>query len=283
MPGQITARLHSAAGLARALARGEMLSRRGRGRFVTAAPSPQSAIDSVPVSWASAVPVAGTKTGTVDLFDDERVRWAIAALGGVQGASCVELGPLEGGHSYMLERAGAGHVTAIEANSDAFLKCLVVKELLGMSRCSFLCGDVSEYLASNQEGFDVCWCAGILYHMVQPVELLSLISGRARSLYIWTHYFDAAKLPPDEDKGRAFRERIAVPSEHEGFRYTLHRHDYGAATRFGRFWGGNQPYSHWLTLDDLLGALDHLGWTGVQTRLEEDNPHGPAVNVTATR
>jgi hypothetical protein len=279
MPG----RIHSAAGLARAVLRGEALSNRGRGRFVTDTPSPQTAIDSVPVSWAATVPIADTVTGTVNLFSDERVTWAINELGGVDGATCVELGPLEGGHSYMLQGAGAAYVTAIEANTDAFLKCLVVKELLGMDRCSFLCGDVSKYLSAAAERFDVCWCAGILYHMVEPVELLELISQRASRLYIWTHYYDAAKLPPDQDKGRAFRERIATRAARNGFRYTLHRHSYGAATKFGRFWGGNQPFSNWLTLEDLLGALEHLGWTGIQTRLDADHPHGPAVDLIAHR
>jgi hypothetical protein len=283
MASQLSSRLYSAATLVRAVARGESLSGRGRSRFVTSAPSAQTAIDSVSVSWASAVLLPDAKTGTANLFEDERVTWALDALGGVQGASCVELGPLEGGHSYMLEKAGADKVIGIEANTDAFLKCLVVKELLSMRNCSYLCGDVTEYLRATDESFDVCWCAGILYHMIEPVELLELISKRANRLYMWTHYFDAAKLPPDEGKGRAFREQVATPGERDGLSYTLHRHDYGAVTRFGRFWGGNQPYSHWLTLDDLLAALRHFGWSKVETQIAPDHPHGPAVNLIATR
>jgi hypothetical protein len=280
--GGLRTRLRSGVALGGALVRGEALSNRGRSRFVTVAPSAQTALDSVPASWASELPLPNTQAGSVKLFDDPRVRWAIDAMGGVRGASCIELGPLEGGHSYMLERAGAEKVTAIEANADAFLKCLVVKELLSMSRCSFLCGDVSEYLRASDESFDVCWCAGILYHMVEPVELLALISEHARRLYIWTHYFDAAKLTSGEAAG-AFRGHVAAPREHDGFSYTAHRHDYGTATRFGRFWGGNQTFSNWLTLDDLLGALEHLGWSGIETQIAEDHPHGPAVNVVASR
>ena len=250
---------------------------------MTVAPSTQTALDTVPAAWASALPLPGTRSGTVNLFDDARVHWAIEALGGVEGASCLELGPLEGGHAYMLEQAGAANVTSVEANADAFLKCLVVKELLSMSRCAFLCGDVNEYLRATEQTFDVCWCAGILYHMVAPVELLELISRRASRLCIWTHYYDATKLPTDQDRGRAFREQIVTSGERDGFRYALHRHDYGTATRFGRFWGGNQTFSNWLTLDDLLGALEHFGWSGIETQLMEDHPHGPAVNLVARR
>jgi hypothetical protein len=240
-------------------------------------------LESAPTPWASHVPLADTQTGEVELFEDPRVRWAIGALGGVSGASCVELGPLEGGHTYMLEQAGAAGVIAIEANRDSYLKCLVTKELLELRRCRFLCGDAVEYLRAGAADFDVCWCAGLLYQMVEPVELLELISRRASRLYIWTHYYDAERLSDGQDKSRAFTSRISVPATRAGFRYTLHRHDYGVATRFGGFWGGTQAYSNWLSLEDLLGALEHFGWSGIESQLEEDHPHGPAVNLIATR
>ena len=264
-----------------ALRAGELY--RGRSRFATGAPDAQSALDSVTVAWASKVPVPGTTSGVAELFDDARARWALERLGSVEGARCVELGPLEGAHSYMLERAGAEHVTAVEANRDAYLKCLVVKELLGLGRCSFLCGDVTEFLRSTDEQFDLCWCAGILYHMVEPVELLELISTRARRLYIWTHYYDAAQLAPGQDKSRAFSAGVATRAQRAGFGYTLHRHDYGAATRFRTFWGGTRGFSNWLELEDLVGALEHFGWRDIETKLDETHPHGPAVDLVARR
>ena len=256
---------------------------RGGSQFTTAAPSPQTALDSVRVPWASRFPITGIQSGDANLFDDERVRWAIEELGGVGGATCVELGPLEGGHSYMLQQAGAASVTAVEANKDAFLKCLVTKELLGLERCSFLCGDVLEYLSSTPDRFDVCWCVGILYHMVEPVQLLDLISKRADRLYIWTHYYDAVKLSGRRGKGARFANAQVIQATHSGFDYTLHRQEYGWTERLGGFLGGTRPYSHWLTLPDLLGALEHFGWHDIRTRIAEDTPHGPAVDLVATR
>jgi hypothetical protein len=168
---------------------------------------------------------------------------AIEALGGVSGAKCVELGPLEGGHSYMLENAGAKSVTAVEANKDAYLKCLIVKELLGLQRCSFLCGDAVEYLKATDEKFDVCWCVGILYHMVDPVQLIDLTSQRASRLCMWTHYYDAAKLRPDETKGRAFANGTTSEAVYQGYRHQLHRQDYGGTNGLPGFWGGTRPFS----------------------------------------
>jgi hypothetical protein len=266
-----------------ALVRGNL--HRGRtDRFSRDAPSPQAAIDAASASaWASRLPLPGVTSGEVDLFNDSRVAWAIQEMGGVTGARCVELGPLEGGHSYMLQSAGAAEVIAVEANKDAFLKCLVVKELLGMQRCSFLCGDALEYLRSSQDRFDVCWCAGILYHMVEPVELIRVISERARLLYMWTHYYDADLLAAGLPQSRAFAKRHVHRASCDGYSFELHRHDYALTQRLRGFWGGTRPYSHWLTLDGLLGALAHFGWDDVRTQLTPDHPHGPAVNLVAVR
>jgi hypothetical protein len=222
-------------------------------------------------------------SGESELFADSRVDWGIEALGGVSGAKCVELGPLEAGHSYMLEKAEADSVTAVEANKDAYLKCLVVKELLEMRRCSFLCGDVVEYLKATEEKFDVCWCAGILYHMVDPVRLIDLTSQRASRLFMWTHYYDAAKLAPSENKGRAFADGTTIEAVHGGYRHRLHRQDYGGTRGLRGFWGGTRPFSNWLTLEGLMGALEHFGWSEVRTQLDEDHPHGPSVSLVAVR
>ena len=66
------------------------------------------------------------------------------------GFACLELGPLEAGHSYILDRAGALEVLAIEANRRAFLKCLVVKEMIGLPSVRFVLGDFNEFLAGDR-------------------------------------------------------------------------------------------------------------------------------------
>ena len=112
-------------------------------RYVASAPSPQNALDIFEGAWTSRLPspFENARVGATPLFEDERLAWAIDDLGGFDGARIVELGPLEGGHTYMLQRAGAASVVAIEGNRRAYLKCLVVKELLALQRARFLCGD----------------------------------------------------------------------------------------------------------------------------------------------
>ena len=82
-------------------------------------------------------------TGRFDGFNDERINWLLDELGGVQNKKILELGPLEGAHTYMLERAG-GDILSIEGNHGAFLRCLIVKNFLGL-KSKFLLGDFSNF------------------------------------------------------------------------------------------------------------------------------------------
>src|SRR4051812_20493353 len=92
-------------------------------------PTNQNAIDLID-GWVSQLPPeVGVNAGHAVLFHDPRTVWALERLGSVAGQTVLELGPLEGGHTYMLHQGGA-RVLAIEANKRAYLKCLIVKELL---------------------------------------------------------------------------------------------------------------------------------------------------------
>jgi hypothetical protein len=88
----------------------------------------QNIVDIFSGDWSTAMLKEGnciSIPGTSQLFDDQRIHWAEEALGGFKGTNVLELGPLEGHHSYMLKKAGAKTVTAIEANSRAFLNAYV--------------------------------------------------------------------------------------------------------------------------------------------------------------
>ena len=266
------------------LVRGARLVRFNRAGFIPCAPSPQTALDAVPDAWVSRLPppLHALRAGHTELFDDQRMHWAFKQLGGLEGKTVLELGPLEAGHSYMAQAAGAAHVTAIEANRNAFLKCLVVKELLGLDRCSFLCGDVLEYMSTSVERFDVAFVTGILYHMVDPIRLLDLVSQRSSLIVIWTHVFDARGLG-----NKHFARRIgpAREAEHNGFRYRVHRYDYGLHARLAGFSGGTRPYTNWLPREDLLRALEHFGWSDLDIGFDDpiSHPHGPALALVASR
>jgi hypothetical protein len=252
--------------------------------YVRTAPGPANAVDIFKGQWTSKLPPPydGLTGGVAPLYDDPRVQLALEVLGGVRGKRVLELGPLEGGHTYLLDRAGAAHILAIEGNTRAFLKCLVVKELVGMPAAHFACGDFMEYLRGTPERVDVAVASGVLYHMMSPVELLARLSRVADAVYIWTHYYDEALLAARLANAR----RVVSPeeAEYEGFRHRQFRFQYGSALERDDFCGGNRPEARWLTRADILAAMAHFGYSRVHPFYEQpEHPHGPAFSVVAQR
>ncbi len=132
--------------------------------FVSEAPSTQNVIDLFDGEWSTAMPSdlgAVSRPGHAGLFTDGRISWAGQILGPFRGLDILELGPLEGAHSFMLEQLGAASITAIEANARAFLKCLCIKEVMGMLRVRFMLGSFLPYLEQCRfiRRYHCIWCA----------------------------------------------------------------------------------------------------------------------------
>ncbi len=253
-------------------------------QYVTTAPSPQNALDVFRAEWSSRLPqpFAALEAGKIPLFEDDRIRWLEGECGGFAGKRILELGPLEAGHTYMLERGGAAEVVAVEANTRAFLKCLIVKELFGLSRSRFLCGDFVEYLRSEGSSFDVCVASGVLYHMREPAELIALLADRCRDwLLLWTHYYDPAVMVTRPDIAHKFPR--STTAETRGFRHSLHRYEYGGSLDWKGFCGGSARYSNWMEREDIPSCLEYFGFGDVRTRVEPNHPNGPAFSLLARR
>ena len=252
--------------------------------YVTSVPSPQNSLDIFKGEWSSKLPepLAALQAGSAQLFEDARIDWCVEQFGGFDGKTVLELGPLEAGHTYMLERLGAAEIVSIEANTRAYLKCLIIKELLELRRSRFLCGDFVEYLRTNQKKFDVCIASGVLYHMSNPVELIALAAKASDQLFIWTHYYDQAIISGEPKL--AYRLSDGIPGEYEGFRHTLYRQEYKAALKWGGFCGGSEASSNWLSRDDIFACIKHFGLNNIQINFDHTNhPNGPSFALTATR
>lgn len=248
--------------------------------FVATADAKQNAVDIFKGEWASALPAdLKVRAGTIPLFEDARIQW-LNQRWPVAGKTVLELGPLEGGHTWQLERLGAKRILALEANRRAFLKCLIVKELLDLKRAQFRCVDFIVYLREAPEGVDLCLASGVLYHLCQPVEFLELLSRVTGTLYLWTHYYDEEIIRRNREI--AFRFSPGVAASHGGFGHTLYRRNYGAGLFYKSSFGGQAGYSYWLSREDILGALKHFGFTEIETHFEErDHRHGPCFALLA--
>ena len=252
--------------------------------YVHGPSSDQNALDIFKGQWSSQLPGVWKelKAGTATLFDDARIQWAAEQLGGFKGQRIIELGPLEGGHTYMLESLGAESILAIEANKRAYLKCLIVKEILGLSRSRFLLGDFVSFLRGNETPFDVCIASGVLYHMHNPCELIHLISKATKKVVLWTHFYDkelidAKGIVADKFSG-------GIKKSYNGFDHILYKYFYGDALKWTGYCGGSSSYSYWMSREDILACLRFFGFQNLTIGFEEpEHVNGPCFAIVARR
>lgn len=254
-----------------------MLERKLEQRF----PSHQNAVDLFEGLWASKIEEVfpGLESGPGPFFrQDTRPLVAAQHLGIVPGSlhgmSIVELGPLEGAQTYQLANLGADRIVAVEASTDAFLKCLIVKEILQIPRCQFLLGDCLTFLQESRERFDMVYCAGILYHMENPFELIKAISARTERVFLWTHYYAPGGCPAGV---------VHVPKAVlcDGVEMTFYEHTYPDSGS-GPFWGGNRPSASWLSREDIERCFRHFGYA-LTVHADQPTLHGPCITATAIR
>jgi hypothetical protein len=253
----------------------------GRRKFdhlVQGDPTPQKAIDIFSGNWASRLPIINTNSGKSELFNDDRIRWFLDRIGGVRGKSIVELGPLEGGHTYMLDRAGAKSVVAIESNANAWLKCLVAKELIGINSAHFLLGDFMDYLRTPGPQFDACIACGVLYHLKDPHTLFPLLRARCSGpVFIWS----AIWSEQIQQKNKRLHLRFSTSREvvlPTGKVIELHRHEYGLSSLFSGFWGGNSSYSEWMSREGIMSSAEAGGYIVKEIVFDDpDHQNSPAI------
>ncbi|RAZ91173.1 methyltransferase type 12 [Mesorhizobium hawassense] len=251
--------------------------------YIRTAPSNQNAVDALAGQWVGAFPAElDLQAGAAHLHGDLRIQWLAEQLGDrLPGQHVLELGPLEGAHTATLLAAGARSVLAIEANRDAFLRCLITKEVLGLRDASFRLGDFMVFLEQDANDWPLIVASGVLYHMVDPLRTLELLAKRTDRLYLWTHVVDEAAMPVGDPR----RAHLAAPERRNwlGRDVTLHPRPYGDV-KSSTFCGGMDAVPRWMDKHDLLWALGQLGFNNVIVAHEApDDQHGPALSILARR
>jgi Protein of unknown function (DUF1698) len=245
-------------------------------------PCSQNAVNALP-GWNMALPPeANTKSGLPVFYLDPRITWACEQVGSLEGKHVLELGPLEASHTYMIDARGPASITAIEANRLSFLRCLVVKELVGLKSAKFLLGDFVAWLEQTNIKYDFVVASGVLYHMENPIKLIELLAKRSDRIYLWTHYADINAMPPDDPRNALLGQTEVVESS--GVKVRLYPRSYWGAGKNDTFCGGPNDMHRWIERNDLLDLLKALGMKVIS--IAHDDPkhvNGPSFSIYAQR
>jgi 2-polyprenyl-3-methyl-5-hydroxy-6-metoxy-1,4-benzoquinol methylase len=96
----------------------------------------------------------------------------------LRGASCLDLGTMEGLMPVLMSRSGASRVLAIDGVDHCLEKLAAVQHYYGTSFEYRTVGPM--YSLSDKlggEGFDFINCSGLLYHVVSPLTVLTGLRG----------------------------------------------------------------------------------------------------------
>jgi hypothetical protein len=251
--------------------------------YIRAFPSHQNAIDLLP-GWNQAFPPGlGLNAGHVHLYHDPRILWAIEQFGSLQGRNILEIGPLEGSHTAMLDSLDPATLDSVEANNICFLRCLVTKEILRLRHARFYLGDCQLWLEQRPDRYDFIVASGVLYHMKDPLRLIDAIAHRTDTFFLWTHFADDRAMPPEDPRRGAFVGPAEI-REHMGVQVRLHPRSYMGAWKDKAFCGGMNDLHSWIERDDLLKVIEKHGFDDVRIWGEEpQHAYGPAFCVFARR
>jgi hypothetical protein len=226
--------------------------------------------------WTTPFEVNGNLVGGggPDLTKDQRLIWHLEQLGGAKGKRVLELGPLEGGHTKMIIEAGATEVIAIEGNPDCFLRCLIVKEAFQLIQAKFLFGDFNLYVKDYKgEKFDFISAAGVLYHQINPAQLIHDMARITDNVIVWTQL--ANETQPSN---------IESTVESNGFVYRGKIQDYhGSRKTKANYCGGLNDVSFWLYPDDMFKCFKDAGFVNINSQPMYLNVHGECVNFVASK
>jgi SAM-dependent methyltransferase len=92
----------------------------------------------------------------------------------LRGASCLDVGSMEGLMSTLMARGGASRVLAIDGVDHCLEKMAAVRHYYGVDFDYRTVGPMYDLGAKlDGEGFDFINCSGLLYHVVSPLTVLT--------------------------------------------------------------------------------------------------------------
>ena len=199
---------------------------------------------------------------------DKRLKYMSYFLD-VRDQRVLEIGPLEGHHSIILEKMGIRQNIAIEARVENLEKCDRIKQTYHLDRTEFVQYDLEKLykgeVTPNFEGrFDLVFCLGVLYHLPDPGRGLEWMRSQGSTLFLGTHYSSGNPTSVDYVyKGKTYKASQAI----EG----------GIADPVS----GMSAASMHLYEDDLLRLIHDAGYSTVSVLGKDLQNNAPHITVLA--
>jgi tetratricopeptide (TPR) repeat protein len=205
--------------------------------------------------------------------EDHRLKYILYFLD-VRGQRVLELGPLEGHDSIILQKMGVRELVAIESRPENIAKCNLMKKRHRLDNTTFERQSLIALYEGKEEpvftpGFDLVFCCGILYHVPNPAKALSWCRKQAPALFLATHYYEPAS--PESYPKDVFRRGVSS-LRFEGEEYTGLLIEEETADLLS----GMSQISVWLGEPDLLRMLGAAGYKNVSVLgkdLQNGRPH----------
>ena len=146
---------------------------------------------------------------------DKRLKYMAYFLD-VRDQRILEIGPLEGHHSIILEKMGVRQNIAIEARAANLEKCARIKQKYHLEHTQFVQYNLEnlykgEITPSFEGPFDLVFCLGVLYHLPDPGRGLEWMRSQATTLFVGTEYFNGnAPSVNYVYKGKVYKAAQAV-------------------------------------------------------------------------
>ena len=211
--------------------------------------------------WITNFVIEGVASGgDYQVINDRRVQQFLERFPDIR--TILELGSLEGGHTFMLARQpSVERILAIDARAANIEKAKFIGSLFGVSNVEFRQANLEQLQLASLGYFDAIFCCGLLYHLPEPWKLISQLPLVAPSLFVWTVYANENEVTVEID-GLHGREYV------EG----------GVDEPLS----GLSPKSIWLSLPSLLELLKRSGYRNIEVLEKQQNPNGPAVSLVAS-
>lgn len=224
--------------------------------------------------WTTQFEIDGIKYGgEAQLVNDPRLLWHIDQVGGIQDKTILELGPLEGGHTLTMIRAGASKILAIEGNDDCFHRCLIVQEVLSLYKAKFILGDFCEMVESKDKKFDIVSASGVLYHQLNPAKLIHDLAEITDTVFVWSHV--AGNLAPNGE------DTIIGDNS---YKYLGKFNHYGnAKTSLNSYCAGLNDKAVWMYPEEMIRCFNDAGFENVVIGDQGSNQNGNYILFIARK